>query len=71
MLSRAMAIVAVIERNENMTAYLINKNLCCYYWLRQRIGKNRALRLARTTEKVIVMFGRERIKLGPIKHRLF
>lgn len=54
-----------------MTAYLINKNLCCYYWLRQRIGKNRALKLARTAEKAIGIFGRERIRIEPIKHALF
>ncbi len=44
-----------------MRNYLINKNLSFYYWLRQRIGKDWALRLAKTTEKVIVIFGREKI----------
>ena len=37
-----------------MKAYLINKNLCFYYWLRKRIGKKKALRLARDIEKVIL-----------------
>ena len=37
-----------------MKAYLINKNLCFYYWLRKKIGKKNALRLARDIEKVIL-----------------
>jgi hypothetical protein len=39
-----------------MKAYLVNKNLCFYYWLRKRIGKKNALRLAKDIEKVILFF---------------
>jgi len=46
---------------DGMRNYLINKNLSFYYWLRQRIGKDRALRLARITERTILIFGRERM----------
>jgi hypothetical protein len=42
-----------------MRSLLINKNLCFYYWLRKRIGKNRAFVVATTIEKVILVFGRE------------
>jgi hypothetical protein len=42
-----------------MRSFLINKNLCFYYWLRKRIGKNHALMVANTIEKVILVFGRE------------
>jgi len=43
-----------------MRSLLINKNLTLYYWLRGKIGKQRALNVANTLEKVILMFGRER-----------
>jgi hypothetical protein len=36
-----------------MEAYLINKNLCFYYWLKKRIGKKTALRLAKDIERAI------------------
>jgi len=42
-----------------MRGFLINKNLCFYYRIRKRIGKKRALFLARVAEKVILIFGRE------------
>jgi hypothetical protein len=42
-----------------MRSFLINKNLCFYYWFRKRIGKKRALLVANTIEKVILVFGRE------------
>lgn len=42
-----------------MRSYLINKNLCLSYWLRKRIGKKRALFVAGTIEKTILVFGRE------------
>jgi hypothetical protein len=42
-----------------MRSLLINKNLCFYYWLRKRIGKNRALLIAASLEKTILIFGRE------------
>jgi len=43
-----------------MRSELINKNLSLYYWLRGRIGKNRAFTVARTLERIILVFGRER-----------
>ena len=42
-----------------MRSYLINKNLSLYYWLRKRVGKERAYRVASALEKVILIFGRE------------
>jgi hypothetical protein len=47
-----------------MRSFLINKNLCFHYWLRKRIGKNRALWVASNIEKVILIFGRE---IVPVK----
>jgi hypothetical protein len=44
-----------------MRGYLINKNLCFYYWLRKMIGKERAYSVSSTLEKVILIFGREPI----------
>jgi hypothetical protein len=44
-----------------MRSFLINKNLSFYYWLKKRIGKERAYRLAITIEKVILIFGREQV----------
>jgi tRNA C32,U32 (ribose-2'-O)-methylase TrmJ len=44
-----------------MRSFLINKNLSFYYWLKKRIGKREALRVASTLEKVILVFGREQI----------
>ena len=52
--------VCNINRQEiPMRSYLINKNLCLSYWLRKRIGKKRALFVAGTIEKTILIFGRE------------
>jgi hypothetical protein len=42
-----------------MRSFLINKNLCFYYWLRKRMGKKQALWVANTIEKTILIFGRE------------
>jgi hypothetical protein len=42
-----------------MRGFLINKNLCFYYWLKKRIGKDWALRVANTIEKTILILGRE------------
>jgi hypothetical protein len=42
--------------------YLINKNLCFYYWLKKRVGKKCAFRVAITAEKVVLIFGREPIQ---------
>jgi hypothetical protein len=44
-----------------MRSLLINKNLSFYYWLRGRIGKKWAYKIACMTEKVILIFGRKRI----------
>jgi hypothetical protein len=41
-----------------MRGFLINKNLSVYYWLKKRIGKERAYRVAIVFEKVILIFGR-------------
>jgi hypothetical protein len=41
-----------------MRGFLINKNLSLYYWLKKRIGKEKASRIANTLEKVILIFGR-------------
>ena len=46
-------------RSYIMRNLLINKNLSLYYWLRRRIGKERAYRVAHTIEKVILVFGRK------------
>jgi len=43
-----------------MRSFLVNKNLSLYFWLRGRIGKERAFRVANTVEKMILIFGRER-----------
>jgi len=42
-----------------MRSFLVNKNLCFYYWLRRRIGKRRAFLVVNTIEKTILIFGRE------------
>ena len=44
-----------------MRSFLINKNLSLYFWLRRGIGKERAFRVANTLEKIILIFGRERV----------
>jgi hypothetical protein len=43
-----------------MRSFLINKNLSLYYWLKKRIGKESAYRVASVFEKVILIFGREK-----------
>jgi hypothetical protein len=42
-----------------MRSFLINKNLSLYYWLKKKIGKRKALRIATGIEGVILIFGRE------------
>jgi hypothetical protein len=42
-----------------MRSFLINKNLSFYYWLRKRIGKKGAFKMANILEKIILVFGRE------------
>jgi len=47
-------------------SFLINKNMSLYYWLRKRIGKTIAFRIANAIEKVILIFGRERMPHGKV-----
>ncbi len=49
-----------------MRSFLINKNLSLYYWLRKKIGKERAYKMACAIEKAILIFGRE--KAGGIEN---
>ena len=44
-----------------MRSFLINKNLCFYYWLRNRVGKRRASQVATVIEKAILILGRETV----------
>jgi hypothetical protein len=44
-----------------MRSFLLNKNLSLYYWLKRRIGKRRAFKVAIMVEKVILAFGREQM----------
>jgi len=37
-----------------MRSFLIHKNLSLYHWLRRRIGKEMALRVAKSVEKIIL-----------------
>ncbi len=41
-----------------MRGFLINKNLSLYYWLKKRMGKEKAYWVASVFEKVILVFGR-------------
>ncbi len=42
-----------------MRSYLINKNLCISYRLGKLIGRKWARRVCMTSEKIILIFGRE------------
>jgi hypothetical protein len=44
-----------------MRSFLINKNLSLYYWLKKRIGKEGAYRVANTAERIILIFGRDKL----------
>ena len=48
-----------LSREIWMRNFLINKNLCLYYWLKKRIRKKWALRVASAIEKMILIFGRK------------
>jgi len=37
-----------------MRNFLIHKNLYLYYWLKRRIGKEKAFRVANAVEKIIL-----------------
>lgn len=43
-----------------MRGFLVNKNLCFYYWLKKRIGNKAAYEVVNAIEKVILIFGREK-----------
>jgi hypothetical protein len=45
-----------------MRSFLINKNLSLYYFLKRRIGKDKAYGLAIAIEKAILIFGREEVE---------
>ena len=49
----------VQSMEEWMRGFLINKNLCLYYWLKKKIGKKWALGIANAIEKTLLVFGRE------------
>ena len=49
-----------------MRGFLINKNMSLYYWLRRKLGKAIAFRIANAIEKVILIFGRERMPHGRV-----
>ena len=42
-----------------MRSFLINKNLSLYYWLKKRVGKRLAFKVANSIERVMLIFGRE------------
>ena len=44
-----------------MAGFLINKNLCFYYWLKKKIGKKWAFGVANAIEKIILIFGRDKM----------
>ena len=44
-----------------MRSFLINKNLSLYYWLRGKIGKKWACRVAVTIENIILTLGRPKL----------
>ena len=44
-----------------MRSFLINKNLSLCYWLKKRIGKERAYKVASAIERVILIFGRDQV----------
>ena len=45
-----------------MRGFLINKNLSLYYWLRKKIGKKWACKVAIIIENAILVFGRPEVK---------
>ncbi len=49
-----------------MRSFLINKNMSLYYRLRRKFGKAIAFRIANSIEKVILIFGRERMPYGRV-----
>ena len=45
-------------------SFLINKNLSFYFWLKKKIGKKWAFRVANAIENTILLFGREIVPRG-------
>jgi len=39
--------------------FLINRNLCLYYWLKKKIGKESTYRVANVFERIILSFVEE------------
>ena len=56
----ANRILAKAPGGDVLRSFLINKNLCLYYWLKKKIGDKSALVLANVIERTILIFGRER-----------
>jgi len=46
----------VQSMEEWMRGFLINKNLCLYYWLKKKIGKKCAFGIANAIEKTLLIF---------------
>jgi hypothetical protein len=58
-------IIGLVQLKDiSMRGFLINKNLCFYYWLKKRIGNRRAFGVANAIEKIILTFGREHLGSG-------
>ena len=53
-----------------MRGFLINKNLSFYYWLRKRVGKKWACKVAIAIEKSILVFRRPKLKEDNPKEEL-
>jgi hypothetical protein len=60
--NRPKTSIIKLKEGDWMRGYLINKNLCFYYWLRKRIGKKKAFCVVKHLETVILLFGREPIR---------
>jgi hypothetical protein len=54
--------IPIKPKDSLMRSFLINKNLCFYYWLKKKIGKRGGLWVANSLEKVILIFGREQVE---------
>ncbi len=45
-----------------MRSFLINKNLCLYYWFKKKIGKRGGFRATNSMEKMILIFGNKQVE---------
>ena len=50
-----------------MRGFLINKNLALYYWLRKRVGKKWACKVAIAIENSILVFRRPRLRKDTLR----